>query len=129
MKRKVKTPWGAQKEGSFDLFYSFSLSNAKRLKMKAFLKISLVSLKFFWHTEAVSQRRSPGEGCYVDVLRIFGGVSVSVYYFNKVESGFVDIAPLHCCSPVGLLHVCRASFLENTSEGLPLNKDNFIYDF
>ena len=47
----------------------------------------------------------------------------------KLRSGFVDIALLHCCSPVGWLHVCRASFLENTSGGLLLNKHNFIYDF
>ena len=47
----------------------------------------------------------------------------------KLQTGFVEIALLHCCSPVGLLHVCEASFLEKTSAGLLLNKDNFIYDF
>ena len=43
-KRQVKTPRGAPKKVSFILFYSFLLPNAKRLKMKAFLKVSLVLL-------------------------------------------------------------------------------------
>ena len=43
-KRQVKTPRGAPKQVSFILFYSFLLPNAKRLKMKAFLKVSLVLL-------------------------------------------------------------------------------------
>ena len=47
----------------------------------------------------------------------------------KLQSGFVEIALLRCCSPVGLLHVWGASFLENTSGGLLLNGDNFIYNF
>ena len=44
-------------------------------------------------------------------------------------SGFVEITILHCSSPMGLLHVYRASISENTSGGLLLNKDNLIYDF
>ena len=48
--------------------------------------------------------------------------------FIKLQNGFVDVALLHC-SPVGLLHVCGASSLENTYGGLPLNRDNLIYDF
>ena len=71
---------------------------------------------------------SPGGECSVDLLRIFGGLSVSGCDL-KLQSGFVDIVLLLCCSPVGLLHACRASFLENTSGGQLLNKDNFIYDF
>ena len=47
----------------------------------------------------------------------------------KVQSGIVEIALLHCCPPVDLLQFYRAFFLENTSGGLLLNKDNFIYDF
>ena len=47
----------------------------------------------------------------------------------KLQRKFVEIVLLHCCSHVGLVHVCRASFLENTSGGLLLNKDNFIYHF
>ena len=46
----------------------------------------------------------------------------------KLQSGFVVIALLHC-SPVGLLQVSRASFLENTSGRLLLNKYNFIFGF
>ena len=47
----------------------------------------------------------------------------------KLQSGFVEIALLRGYSPVGLLRVCRASFLETTSGGLFLNIDNFMYDF
>ena len=43
----------------------------------------------------------------------------------NLQSSFVKIALLHGCSAVGLLHVYRASFWG----GLPLNTDNFIYDF
>ena len=43
--------------------------------------------------------------------------------------GFVEIALLLCCSPVGLFYAWGASFSENTSGGLLLNKDNFIYNF
>ena len=44
----------------------------------------------------------------------------------KLQNSFVEIAFLHGCSPVGLLHVCRVSSLERTSERLLLNVDNFI---
>ena len=37
-----------------------------------------------------------------------------IYIYIKLQSGFVEISLLHCCSPVGLLHVCRASVLDNT---------------
>ena len=47
----------------------------------------------------------------------------------KLQSGFVEIALLRCCSPVGLFHIWGESPLENTSEGLLLNGDNFIYNF
>ena len=57
-------------------------------------------------------------------MRILAGASVRECDFNKVE-----MALLRGCSPVGLLRVCRASFFENTSEGLLLNIDNFRYDF
>ena len=57
----------------------------------------------------------------MDVLQIFGGLSVRGCDLNKVEK--------RCCSPVGLLRVCGNSFLDNTSGGLLLNKDNFICDF
>ena len=43
-KRQVKTPRGATNECSFVLFYYFLLFNTKRLKMKAFVEVSLVSL-------------------------------------------------------------------------------------
>ena len=58
------------------------------------------------------------------MLGIFGAVILI-----KLQSGFFGIALLHYCSPVGLLHVCGASFLENTSGGLLLNEDNFIHSF
>ena len=45
VRRQVKTPRGAPKKGSFVFLDSFSLSNTKRLKMKAFLVVSLVSLR------------------------------------------------------------------------------------
>ena len=41
-------------------------------------------LEFFWNAEAVPQRCSPRGGCSVDMLRIFGGVSVRGCDFNKV---------------------------------------------
>ena len=47
----------------------------------------------------------------------------------KLQSGFVEIALLRGCLPVGLLRVCGASFLEKTSEGLLVKTDNFTYDF
>ena len=47
----------------------------------------------------------------------------------KLCSGFVEIALLFWCSPVGLLHALRASSLENTSGRLLLNGDNIIYNF
>ena len=47
----------------------------------------------------------------------------------KLESGFVEVALLRCCSPVGLLHVWGASSLETTSGKLLPNGDNFVYNF
>ena len=47
----------------------------------------------------------------------------------KLQSGFVEIALLRWCTPVGLLHVWGASSLENTFGGLLLNGDNFTYNF
>ena len=71
----------------------------------------------------------PEEG----VLRMcckFSGVFLCVgVILIKLQSGFVEIALLRCCSPVGLLHVLGVFFLENTSGRLFLNGDNFIYNF
>ena len=47
----------------------------------------------------------------------------------KLQGGFVEVALLHWYSLVGLLHVCRTSFLQNTSGGLLEDQYNFIYDF
>ena len=47
----------------------------------------------------------------------------------KLQSGFVGIALLRVSSPVGSRRICTVSFLENTSGGLLLNMDNFIYNF
>ena len=44
VKRQVKTPRRAPKDDSLALFYPFSLCNATRIKMEAFLEVSLVSL-------------------------------------------------------------------------------------
>ena len=41
----------------------------------------------------------------------------------KLESGIVEIGLLQEYSPVALIHVCGASFLENTSGGLLPNTD------
>ena len=93
-----------------------------------FYNLSL--LKFFWHAEAVPQRCSTGGGCSADVLQIFWGMYLCMGVISiKLQSGFVEIALLHCYSVVGLLCVCRASFLEKTSGGLLLNKNNFTYNF
>ena len=63
----------------------------------------------------------------MDVLRIFGGVSVRGCDFKRCEAAFVEIAILHCGSRMSLLHVCGTSFLESTTGGLLQNDDNFIY--
>ena len=61
---------------------------------------------------------------------IFSGAYSCVGVISiKLQNGFVDIVLLHCCSSVGLLHVCNTSFLENTSGRLLLNKDNFITEY
>ena len=36
----------------------------------------------------------------------------------KLQSNFIEIALLHGCSPVNLLHIFRAPFYKNTSGGL-----------
>ena len=79
------------------------------------------------------QKGSTGGESFVDVLWIcceFLGAYPSVGVISiKLQSGFVEIALLHCCYAVCLLHVFRVSFLENTSGGLLLKKDCFIYNF
>ena len=47
----------------------------------------------------------------------------------KLQSDFVEIALLRVSSPVGSLRFCIVSLLENTSGGLLLNIDYFIYNF
>ena len=56
-------------------------------------------------------------GCAADFL---GPICLWGVILIKLRSGFIEIALLHCCSLVSLLHVCRASFLESTSGGLLL---------
>ena len=46
IKRQVKTLRGTGKEGSFAFFNSLSLFNEKRLEVKEFMEVSLVSLTF-----------------------------------------------------------------------------------
>ena len=77
--------------------------------------------KFFWHAEAVPLRYSLRGGCCeFSVAYLYAGVILI-----KFQSGFVEIALLHCFSCVSLLHVCRASFLQSTSGGLLRNKYTF----
>ena len=94
---------------------------------KIFYNLNL--LKLFWDTEAVSQRCSPGGGCSADLLRIFGGVSVRGCDFNKAVNRLYWDGASVLFFPVDVLHVWRASFLENNSGGVLQNKDNFIYNF
>ena len=77
-----------------------------------------------------SFRGGPSEERVLRMCCGFSGTYLCVgVILIKLQSGFIEIALLHCCSPVGLLHVCRASFLESTYGGLLLNEDNFTYDF
>ena len=86
-------------------------------------------LKLFRHTEMVPKRCSPRGRCSAGVLQIFRGASLIGCDSIKLQGSFFEIILLHSYSPIGLLHICRASFLENSSGGLLLNTDNFIYDF
>ena len=71
----------------------------------------------------------PEEGVLRMCCEFSGAYLCMGVILKKLQSGFVVIAFLDCCSPVGLLHVCRGSFLEKNSGGLFLNKDNLIYNF
>ena len=68
-----------------------------------------------------------------DVLRVCCGLSgahpFGCVVSKKLQSSFVEITFLRGYSPVCFLCVFSASFLGNTSGGLVLNKDNFIYGF
>ena len=79
------------------------------------------------------QKQFPGDAVPVEgVLWMycgFWGAYLCVGVILSCEAAFVEIVLLHCGSPVGLLHVFRAPFLESTSGGLLLNDDNFIYRF
>ena len=50
------------------------------------------------------------------------GASVQGCDLIKLQSGFVGIAFLRVCSPVGSFRICTVSLLENTSGGLLLNR-------
>ena len=70
--------------------------------------------------EVFSQRCSPRGGCYADVLRIFWGVSLRGYDFNKVAKRFCwdhASALLFSCWLVSCL---QSIFLEKTSGRLIL---------
>ena len=80
--------------------------------------------------EVVPQTCSTGGWCSASVLQIFLGGHPCVDVISIKWNNFVQIKLPHGCTPVGLLHLCRASFLENISfEGLLLNTDNFIKNF
>ena len=77
---------------------------------------------------------SLGGGCSEGVLQIFGSTRVVEISINY-QGGFVEKALLHGCCLVGLLYICGAYSLENTSEGLLLstytcvyNQGSFIYE-
>ena len=80
-------------------------------------------------------QKQPPKGALLEesVLRIsceYLGASLYVgAILIKLQNGFAEITLLHCCSPVGLVHVWRVSFLENTSGRLLLKNNNFIHDF
>ena len=92
-----------------------------------FYNLSL--LKLFRHKEAVSQRCSPEERCFAGVMWILGAHPCMGVISIKLQSGFVEIAFLRVCSPVGSFRICTVFLLENTSGGLLLNIDSFIYNF
>ena len=89
--------------------------------------------------EAFSKKDAPqtwskptGEEPYIQkhdlnkgVLRILGAHQWVGKISIVLQSSFVEIALLHGFSAVGLLHVCKTSFLGNISGGLLLNTDNF----
>ena len=79
------------------------------------------SLNFFLTCRS-SPRVLPDEG----VLRMYCGFS-GAYLFVGVILIKLRIAHLQCYFTVRLLHVCGGSILENTSGGLLLNEDNFMY--
>ena len=92
------------------MFLSVNKFLLTTLAVKTFHNLNV--LKLFWHTEAVAQSSSPGEGCSADVMWNFGGDPCVAVISIKLESGFVEIALLHGFSPVDLLHDFRIIFLE-----------------
>ena len=55
------------------------------------------------------RRKFHQRGCSLKSWDFWGAyLCVGVILIN-LPSGFVEMALLHCCSPVGLLHFCRAS--------------------
>ena len=72
---------------------------------------NLTLLIFFLHAETAPQKNSSGGRCSVDVLQIFGGVSVGVILI-KLQSGFFEIALLRCFSPCGFASCLGSTFLE-----------------
>ena len=47
--------------------------------------------------------------------------------FNKVARNFIEIVLWHGCSPVNLLHIFRTPFPKNTSGGLLLKSNIFVF--
>ena len=113
----------------FSFIYLFIFSANKFLLTTVYNFYNLSLLKLFFHAEAVHQRCSPG-GVVLQMCCKFLGACLCMGVISiTLQSSFVEIILLHCCSPVDLLCICRNSFLDNTSGGLLLNKDNFIYNF
>ena len=79
---------------------------------KNFLKIKCFKL-FFFMQKQFSGGALTEEGVLWMCCRFSGAYLFVGVILTKLRSGFVAIALLHFCSPVSLLHVCGASFLEN----------------
>ena len=74
------------------------------------------------------QKQFPGGAVLEEgVLRMCCGFLGA--YLRGCDFKKVEIALLHCGSPVSLLHICGTSFSESTSGGLLLDNDNYIYVF
>ena len=90
---------------------------------------NLSPLKLFGHKGAVFQRCSPRQRCFAGVMWILRAHPCMSVISIKFQSGVAGVALLHICSLVGSFRICTIFLLENTSGGLLLNIDNFIYNF
>ena len=71
----------------------------------------------------------PGKRCSENMQQIYRRTPIPKCDFNKLQRNFIEIALLHGCSPVILLHIFRKPFPKNTSGWLLLNKNLVIIFF